>query len=329
MGWITGRTVLPFGDMALEVFRHQFAENAPYRNYCLALGRDPSSVDDWRVIPALPTDAFKFPAHLPRGFPAERATRHFLTSGTTTEVRGRHEFEDLDLYHASILSGWRELRLPEIPDPWFYSQCPADAPESSLVDMFGMLGAGAGEDCWLISAEGVPRYPEIGSAGPVQLFSTAIGLLRWMESGPRRALPEGSWIFETGGYKGLTDTLDPAEFRSRVAGFFGVPENRILNEYSMTELSSQFYRWPDEPGHRGPSWTRIRVTDPETGRPAAEGEVGYLEIIDLANLGSVAAIRTQDLAIARGDSSFTLLGRDPGALPRGCSRGTDDLLRAR
>jgi hypothetical protein len=123
--------------------------------------------------------------------------------------------------------------------------------------------------------------------------------------------------------------LEPEIFRERISDFFGIPTDRILNEYSMTELSSQFYRWADEEAHRGPFWTRVRVIDPETGRPAAEGQPGYLEILDLANLGSVAAIRTQDLAIQRGDSSFVLLGRDPGALPRGCSRATDGILRSR
>jgi hypothetical protein len=130
-----------------------------------------------------------------------------------------------------------------------------------------------------------------------------------------------------GGYKGLTETLEPDAFRAKLAGFFGIPDSRILNEYSMTELSSQFYRWSDETSHRGPCWTRIRVIDPETGKASEDGKPGYLEIVDLANLGSVAAIRTQDLAIATGDSEFILLGRDPGALPRGCSRSADDLLR--
>ena len=69
--------------------------------------------------------------------------------------------------------------------------------------------------------------------------------------------------------------------------------------------------------------------DPETGKPAATGDVGYLEIVDLANLGSVAAIRTQDLAVVTGETEFILLGRDPGALPRGCSRASDDLLMKR
>jgi len=331
LAWIRGENSgLTFESMALEVFVHQFSKNPPYRRYCEALGRTVENVTDWREIPALPTDAFKFPAHLPRSFDASRASRHFLTSGTTTDVRGRHEFEDLDLYEASIIEGWRQLGLPEFSNPWFLSQTPAVSSESSLVHMFEVLDReSGGEGHWMIDKSARIDSQGMESEKQVQLFSTALALLRWMESGEKQRLPEGSWVFETGGYKGLRETLAPEAFRAQLSEFLNIPANRILNEYSMTELSSQFYRWPDEPAHRGPTWTRIRVIDPQTGTPAADGQPGYLEIVDLANLGSVAAIRTQDLAIATGDSEFVLLGRDPGALPRGCSRSSDDLLQKR
>ncbi|MBK1883287.1 hypothetical protein JIN85_12745 [Luteolibacter pohnpeiensis] len=318
-----------FNEAALEVFAYQFEHNASYRHYCEARGVTGARLTDWNEIPALPTDAFKFPAHQPRCFPAENATRYFLTSGTTREVRGRHEFEDLELYERSILAGWSQLGLPEIRNPWFLSQSPSDAPNSSLVHMFEVLDRSIASERWMIDLEGHIDTSGFPGKAPVELFSTALALLKWTECNGPTPLAEGSWIFETGGYKGLRETMEPERFREKVAAHFSIPVNRILNEYSMTELSSQFYRWPDEEGHRGPHWTRIRVINPETGAPAGDGEPGYLEILDLANLGSVAAIRTQDLAIARGPSSFTLLGRDPGALPRGCSRAADDLLNQR
>ena len=310
--------------MALRVFQHQMENNRSYQRYCEALGRD--EVSSWREIPALPTDAFKFPSYPLRCFPAEETVRFFLTSGTTREVRGCHEFRNLDLYEASIRHGWKSLELPEILNPWFLSQMPEVAQNSSLVHMFHAL-ADVPSERWLIDAEGRMDLSRLADeTQPVAFFSTALALLRMMESQSPVALPADSWVFETGGYKGLTEALEPEEFRRRVGDFFQIPAHRILNEYSMTELSSQFYRWPGEPCHRGPAWTRIRVINPETGLPATDGEPGYLEIIDLANLDSVMAIRTQDLAIAHGDSAFLLLGRDPGALPRGCSRASDDLL---
>ena len=70
------------------------------------------------------------------------------------------------------------------------------------------------------------------------------------------------------------------------------------------------------------------MVDVMTGKLAASGQVGYLEVVDLANLDTVIAIRTQDLAIASGEREFLLLGRDPEAVARGCSRGVEDVLGA-
>ena len=328
LDWIRGDAGAfgSFNQAALEVFAYQFEHNHSYRRYCEARGVMSGMLEDWNEIPALPTDAFKFPDHPPRCFSAELTTRYFLTSGTTRDIRGKHEFDDLELYETSIVEGWKQLGLPEISNPWFLSQSPEESPHSSLVHMFEVLDRPIESGHWLIDAEGEIDSIGLETKHPIEIFSTALALLKLTESQEPVPLAEGSWVFETGGYKGLREAMEPELFRQKVADHFAIPMNRILNEYSMTELSSQFYRWPDEPAHRGPHWTRIRVVNPETGAAAEVGEPGYLEIVDLANLGSVAAIRTQDLAIARGESSFALLGRDPGALPRGCSRGVDDLL---
>ena len=330
LAWIRGHDggFGSFEDAAAAVFRHQYEHNMPYRRYWDALGvAPPGESFHWRAAPALPTDCFKETTLPPRAFPAEEARRVFLTSGTTRDVRGRHEFTTLDLYETSIREGWRQLGLPAITNPWFLSPPATTTPESSLGHMFATLGEGFGNR-WLMDASGVPALsPLAATTAPAGLFSTSIALFRMMENHPPIALPAGSWIFETGGPKGLSITLDPTGFHDRIATHFSIPRDRVLNEYSMTELSSQFYRWSGETAHRGPRWTRIRVIDPETHRPAADGRPGYLEIIDLANLGSVAAIRTQDLAIATGENTFQLLGRDPAALPRGCSRAADNLWR--
>ncbi len=234
----------------------------------------------------------------------------------------------MEHYEAAILYGWRCLDLPVPGNACFLSQSPADAPDSSLVHMFKTL-AGEKNGPWMIRKDGSFDLSAWKEGEPVVVFSTALALLRLMEEKSPVPLAEGSWIFETGGYKGLSIRLEPEAFREKVGGFFGIDPGKILNEYSMTELSSQFYKWPSEEAHRGPFWTRVRVVDPETGLPAGDGQPGYLEIVDLANAGSVLAVGTRDLAIRRGDSEFVLLGRDPSATPRGCSRSADDLLTRR
>jgi len=67
-----------------------------------------------------------------------------------------------------------------------------------------------------------------------------------------------------------------------------------------------------------PPWSRVQIISPETGREVAEGETGLIRVFDLANVFSVMAIQTEDLAI-RHREGFELLGRAPLAEPRGCS----------
>ena len=313
-----------FSKLSLDAFRHQFTENAAYRKYCEALGKNPENVTSWREIPAVPTDAFKLPDVALRCFPESEITGHFLTSGTTTDTKGRHEFRDLGLYEASVLGAWKLQGLPAIRRPWFFSQCPEDAPHSSLVRMFGFLDQG-GE--WLIGVDGRIAMEKFSPKGETAVLGTSIALLKACDEMEPIHLAEGSWIFETGGSKGLKKSFAPADVRTRLSAHFGVSECRILNEYGMTELFSQFYKWGDAQTHSGPPWTGVRIVDVHTGAAAAPGGIGYLEIIDLANLDTVMAVRTQDLAIAVGEREFVLIGRDPAAVARGCSRGVEDVLQ--
>ena len=174
----------------------------------------------------------------------------------------------------------------------------------------------------------------------------------------RFTLPPGSRVMETGGYKGRSRSLPGAELRAFIADRLGISAGRILCEYGMSELSSQAYdrAVPEESsadapvretsfalaGGRGcprslpasvaihqrrgdsagvfrfPPWARSQVISPETGGEVEDGETGLLRIVDLANVFSVLAVQTEDLAVRRGDG-FELLGRSEAAEPRGCS----------
>ena len=67
-----------------------------------------------------------------------------------------------------------------------------------------------------------------------------------------------------------------------------------------------------------PPWVRGQIISPETGGEVADGETGLLRVFDLANVYSVMAIQTEDLAVRRGDG-FELIGRAALSEPRGCS----------
>jgi hypothetical protein len=161
---------------------------------------------------------------------------------------------------------------------------------------------------------------------------------------------------ETGGFKGRSRTVSREDLYGGLENLFGVPRAFIVNEYGMTELLSQFYEpvlaggggwsptasgegrteiWTEEQEpsggrlserfHRGPPWVRTRVLHPLTLEPVPAGETGVLAHLDLANLGSVAAVLTEDIGCLV-PGGFRLQGRSPGAEPRGCSLAMEDFL---
>ena len=169
------------------------------------------------------------------------------------------------------------------------------------------------------------------SGAPVMLLGTAfsfVHLLDHLATGEIRvALPAGSRVLETGGYKGRSRTLPKGELHAEITRRLGVPTSHIVCEYGMSELSSQAYDTavPAQAGRARrfhfPPWARAVVVSPETGAEVGEGETGLLRIYDLANVWSALAVQTEDLGVRRGDG-FELLGRAAEAEPRGCSRMT-------
>jgi hypothetical protein len=167
---------------------------------------------------------------------------------------------------------------------------------------------------------------------PAILLGTAFSFVHLLdllaEQNLRFELPAGSRVMETGGYKGRSRSVPKLELHSLITERLGIPASHIVSEYGMSELSSQAYDYEvrgvrcqvsgEDRIFRFPPWARARVISPETNREVAEGETGLLQVFDLANVFSVMAIQTEDLAIRRGDG-FELIGRAPAAEPRGCS----------
>jgi hypothetical protein len=306
-----------FDRLMLAVHSHQRSLCAPYGAYCKAF-KEPAS---WREIPAIPLSAFR-EAEI-RSFPAVETIRSFRTSGTTGEGYGEHHFRTLELYRAAAVCGWEHMRLPK-DNLFCLLPSPMESPHSSLSCMAGWL---ASPDRfflkdWAKFIEAVCREEK-----PVVLFGTALAFLdlfEWLGIRDIR-LPAESVAVETGGYKGTRRDLPKSALYAFLQRHLGLPENAIWNEYGMTELSSQFYSRGLGNPHWGAPWVRALVIDPESGRECAEGETGTLRVFDLANTGSCCAIQTQDLAIRRRED-FELIGRDPAALPRGCSRSADEIL---
>jgi len=342
-----------FETLALEAFAWQYERNSAYAAYCARRGTTPATVSHWTSIPVVPTAAFK-ETELVAG---ERASADavFRTSGTTRGRgrRGVHVVPDVSLYHASLLPNFRAMVLPDglrmamlclLPSP--------DAmPESSLAHMFGVVvhRLGARGSGFFASVQDGLDIPALDAAltacvrneEPVCLLGTSLSFVHWLDAlhavQRTHRLPTGSRLVDTGGFKGKARTIAEEELRARYAHALGLDAAHCVNEYGMTEMCSQFYdaglRERTLRGESGPAkkhvppGARSRVVDPETLEPVRPGEIGLLQHFDLANLGSVLAIQTEDLGVQVGDG-FRLLGRAPGATPRGCSIAMDALLSA-
>jgi len=312
-----------FDEMLPRLHTFHYANNAPYRAFCQSLGVG-EAVAHWRQIPCVPQAAFKH-ADL-RSFPADETVKTFRTSGTTGEGFGQHHFRTLEIYETAVREGWRHASLPSGP---FLVIAPhsGEAPHSSLSHMLATL---APRDTFIASGGAIDLVRLRDAREPVCLLGTALGFLHLIErlGDDRLALPPGSTAMETGGYKGSGRDISRADLYDAIREKLGIAPADIFNEYGMTELSSQFYARGPRGLHHGPPWARAVVADPVTLEDVAEGETGILLLYDGANVGSVVGIRTEDLAVRRG-AAFELLGRDPSALPRGCSRAADQWLSPR
>ncbi len=223
----------------------------------------------------------------------------------------------LETYKASLRAGWSQV-LPELPI-LALMPAPGDAPNSSLSFMAAELGSTFLWGDSLVLAE---------LSQPVILFGTAFALVNLFDSGRSlSALPGGSCIVETGGFKGKSREVPREQLYGWFTRVLGVPEENCFSEYGMSELASQFYSRGLSGPKIGPPWVRTRALDPVTGVDAAPGEPGLLAHWDLANVNSCLAVQTEDLGVMLPDGSgFALVGRAPGAVLRGCSLTAEEFL---
>lgn len=232
----------------------------------------------------------------------------------------------------------------------------AEAPNSSLVHMFetvarsisfariefvGRIGSDGG---WELEMDRTIAFLDAcAEAGqPVVVLGTAFSFVHLLDElaarGRRFALPAGSRCMETGGYKGRSRSLPRRELHALIGAGLGIQQRAIVCEYGMSELSSQAYdrvvegsafasgASGSDPVFHFPPWARVRVVSPESGEGVAEGEPGLVQVFDLANVYSVGAVQTEDLALRRG-LGFELVGRAAEAPPRGCSLMMDESER--
>lgn len=333
-----------FNALALRLFQYQYSHIPPLQRVCQQRGRTLRSVHDWRDIPAVPIQAFKDLTL--SALPPDQCQRVFMTSGTTRgDLRGRHHHPHLQVYDLSMRLNFQRRILPGLDRPRVMVLFPDETqlPNSSLAHYLSLARASFGGpgsrhyidpqglriDDWCADLSQACQSGE-----PVLLLGASYSLVHACDALAGRGLsfrlPTGSRIMDTGGFKGQSRELQPADFYATLSACLGVESSHCQNMYGMTELSTQFY----DSGQAaapvvkiGPHWIRTRVLDPLSGQELPPGQVGVLAHTDLANFNSVLTILTEDLGHVHGDG-FVLLGRAQGAPAKGCSLAVESFLQA-
>ena len=249
------------------------------------------------------------------------------------------------LYDASLLAGFDRFMLGDGARLRYLNLVPNPRlrPHSSLGYMMGHVGVlrGDGNAAYFIDGDEIDVAAfcaalerAIRDGQPVCVAGTAFAFVALVDAlqrdGKTFAAPPGSRIMETGGFKGRARVLERDELYAKLTETLGIAPASIVAEYGMTELLSQYY---DAPSSRSsalrvkgaPPWLRPLVVD-ANGREIADGEVGALRHVDLANRGSV--IETEDRGYRLGEG-IVLLGREAEAPLRGCSLDAEDLVLRR
>lgn len=321
-----------FDVLALRVLRYQ-ADALPA--YGALAGALASPLDDWRTAPLVPTALF---AEMDLcSLPPARTDRIFRTSGTTSKgvARGMRRVPDLSLYELGMSGPFvRHVLAGHTQKVRWISLIPDGAhfPESSLSHMVsGLSESLASETIWAFDGDGLDLKAAeeglleglgVGDA-PVVLLATAFALADFLEKTTHRfRLPKGSRVMVTGGFKGKRKTIDQRETFDLVKRVLGVSADCVVDEYGMTELSSQAWGRPLEPAPT----LRFRIVDPESGDTLPAGAKGLVACFDLLNLDNVSAILTSDLGTLDDFGRLMLHGRLPGATPRGCSLSAEEIL---
>ena len=333
-----------FDALAIRIFAHQYANNAPYRRFCQGRGVTPRKVSGWRAIPPVPINAFKEVTLSSE--PVGQCERVFMTSGTTRAgIKGRHHHPTLAVYDRSMtrnfalrfMSGHERLPMAILFPP------ESELRNSSLAHYLSLASTEFGTDASRyfvgqagIDVDGLRRWLEGARRAdkPCAILGASYSFVHVLDAfaaeGETFALPRGSRILDTGGYKRASRELTPANFYDALSLTFGVPREQCINMYGMTELSTQFY----DDGNAvlpsvksGPHWIRSRMIDPLTGDDVQKGDRGVLVHCDLANFNSTTSILTEDVGIEV-DGGFLLLGRAEGAEATGCSLAVREFLKA-
>lgn len=311
-----------FLEKTLSLFRYQARENILYRSYLAQLSVNPDSVSTFNQIPFLPISFFKTHPIKTGTFEPEII---FESSGTTSSLNSKHFVKDMEAYLQNAEENFCEFH-GRIEDYCILALLPSylERNNSSLVCMAkhfikktGHPQSGFFLNDFKSLHQTLVELEELGQ--PTILMGVTFALLDFSNAYPMKL--KHTMVMETGGMKGRKKEMTRPELHEMLTKGFGV--EKIYAEYGMTELLSQAYS--DGKGIFQPPSTMMlmlrSLDDPFEiwGNDEGIEQAGIINVIDLANIDSIAFIATDDLGRFVEKTGFEVIGRIDSSDIRGCS----------
>lgn len=308
-----------FDDIALKLFHFQAEHNAVYSAYLANLRVDHHRVDSTDQIPFLPISFFK--SKILQSGDWKPETR-FQSSGTTGMTRSAHYVKNISFYlnHAKLCF---EHFFGSVENYHFFALLPSyqERGDSSLVAMIDhFIKQSKSELSGFYLSDMVKLMTDISEARKnstrkIIVWGVSFALLDLAEKVATDL--HDCLVFETGGMKGQRKEITRKELHGILTSALQVP--CIYSEYGMTELFSQAYTKGGSVFYPSP-WMKVQIR--EVGDPFARvphGKPGGINIIDLANINSIAFIETEDAGVLLTDGTFEVQGRLDNSDVRGCN----------
>ncbi|GGE40368.1 hypothetical protein GCM10011391_18930 [Pullulanibacillus camelliae] len=223
-----------FNALALKLFTYQFKHNLAYKKLCQSKRKSPLTVKHWRDIPPMPLQGFK---ELTLSCtPVEEAEAVFMTSGTTNpEKRGRNYHPNLTTWDASMRAPFKEFVLPDRENMTIFVLSPAEDmnQQSSLsrylTNALKYFGTERSESFFHEDGLEMERLVDALRESErrkeaVLLMGASFAYVHFLDYCKTHqlhfSLPEGSRIFDTGGFKGQSREVSPEALIQDYAQYF-------------------------------------------------------------------------------------------------------------
>ena len=306
-----------FENIALQLFKKQYNENKVYRAYLRALRIDANSISTIFSIPFLPISFFK--TH--NVICGEKLPELlFKSSGTTGDVSSKHYVVDESIYEHALLKGFEHF-YGDAKKYVILALLPSylERKNASLVHMAQLLMYKSGHSDngfylneWVRLQETILRLEK--QQQKILLLGVTFALLDFAEKYSMNL--QYTTVMETGGMKGRKKEMTRVEVHDFLKKQWEL--DSVHSEYGMTELLSQAYAKRDGIFCLSPTM-KVFVRDMNDPFEIKTEGIGYLNVIDLANVHSCSFIATEDIGKLYSDGSFEVLGRMDHSALRGCS----------